>query len=109
MSTMTVTYQEFKPVKPGSHRVKIKALTRKASTFKEGEQAIKVDFEILEGEFKGRTVSKTYSQRLTPRAKLTELIMRILGPLKDGQVVDLLALSGKECEIVVTTETGKDG
>ncbi len=109
MSTLTVEYREFSQVKPGGYRARIKALTRRASQFREGEQAVVVEFEIQDGEHRGRVLRKTYSQRLTPRAKLTALVSRLMGPLKDGQVVDLLQLIGRECEIVVVTGEGQDG
>lgn len=49
------------------------------------------------------------NRRLGPRARLTSLVSRLIGPLKDGQVVNLKELIGKECEVVVTLETGQDG
>jgi hypothetical protein len=52
---------------------------------------------------------KTYGLRLGPRAKFTSLVTRLIGPLRDGQVVDLRELVGKECEVVVTVETSQDG
>jgi precorrin-6x reductase len=36
-------------------------------------------------------------------------VTRLIGPLRDGQVVDLRELVGKECEVVVTVESGQDG
>jgi hypothetical protein len=106
--TLTVEYREMRPVKPGSYKARIKALEQKASTFKEGERVLVVEFELLDGEA-GRVLRKTYGMRLGPKAKLTTLVSRLLGPLKDGQVVDLRALIGKECEVVVTLETGQEG
>ena len=106
--TLTVEYRESRPVKPGSYRAKIRALEQKPSAFKEGERVLVVEFELLDGEA-GRVLRKTYGLRLGPRAKLTSLVSRLIGPLRDGQVVDLKNLIGKECEIVVTLETGQDG
>ncbi len=108
METLTVEYRELKPVKPGSYRARIKALEQKASTFKEGERVLVVEFELLDGEA-GRVLRKTYGLRLGPKAKLTSLVSRLIGPLRDGQVVNLRELIGKECEVVVTLETGQDG
>jgi hypothetical protein len=95
-------------VKPGSYRAKIKAVEQKPSTFKESEHVLVVEFELLNGET-GRVLRKTYGMRLGPRAKLTALVTRLIGPLRDGQTVDLRELIGKECEVVVTVETGQDG
>lgn len=110
MDALTLEYREsqVKPVRPGSYRAKIRALESKASTFKEGERVLVVEFELLDGEA-GRVLRKTYGLRLGPKAKLTTLVTRLLGPLKDGQVVDLKSLLDKECEVVVTVETGQDG
>lgn len=110
MDALTLEYREsqVRPVKPGSYRARIRALEQKASTFKEGERVLVVEFELLDGEA-GRVLRKTYGLRLGPRAKLTSLVSRLIGPLKDGQIVNLKSLIGKECEIVVTVETGQDG
>jgi hypothetical protein len=108
MNTLTVEYRELKPIKPGSYHAKIRALEQKPSTYKEGERALTVEFELLSGEA-GRVLRKTYGLRLGPKAKLTSLVTRLIGPLKDGQVVDLKALIGRECEIVVTNEMGSEG
>lgn len=108
METLTVEYRESKPVKPGSYRARIKALEQKASTFKESERVLVVEFELLDGEA-GRVLRKTYGLRLGPKAKLTSLVSRLLGPLRDGQIVNLKELIGKECEVVVTLETGQEG
>ncbi|MEM4721543.1 MAG: hypothetical protein QXT73_05740, partial [Candidatus Methanomethylicaceae archaeon] len=108
METLTVEYRESKPVKPGSYRARIKALEQKASTFKESERVLVVEFELLDGEA-GRVLRKTYGLRLGPKAKLTSLVSRLLGPLRDGQIVNLKELIGKECEVVVTLETGREG
>ncbi len=105
---LTVEYRESRPVKPGSYRARIRALEQKASAFREGERVLVVEFELLSGET-GRILRKTYGLRLGPRAKLTTLLTRLLGPLRDGQVVDLKALIGKQCQVVVATETGSEG
>ncbi|MCI2429477.1 hypothetical protein LM602_06685 [Candidatus Acetothermia bacterium] len=108
MNTLTVEYREMRPIKPGSYRAKIRALEQKPSTYKEGERALTVEFELLNAEA-GRVLRKTYGLRLGPKAKLTSLVTRLIGPLKDGQVVNLKALIGRECEIVVTNEMGSEG
>jgi hypothetical protein len=108
MEALKVQYREYKAVKPGSYKAKIKAVEQKPSTFKEGEHVLVVEFELQNGEA-GRILRKTYGLRLGPRAKLTSLVTRLIGPLRDGQVVDLRELIGKECEVVVTVETGQDG
>ncbi len=109
MDTLTVEYRESKLVKPGSYKAKIRALEQKPSTYREGERALTVEFELLSGESAGRILRKTYALHLAPKAKLTALVTRLLGPLRDGQLVDLKKLIGKECEVVVTVETGQDG
>ena len=108
MEALTVKYREYKPVKPGSYKAKIKAVERKPSAFKEGEHVLVVEFELLNGEA-GRVLRKTYGMSLGPRAKLTSLVTRLIGPLRDGQTVNLRDLLGKECEVVVTVESGQDG
>jgi len=108
MDALTVEYREFRAIKPGSYRARIRALEQRASTFRENERVVVVEFELLNGEA-GRVLRKTYGLRLGPRAKLTALVTRLIGPLRDGQVVDLRELVGKECEIVVTVETSQDG
>jgi hypothetical protein len=97
MEALKVQYREYKAVKPGSYRAKIKAVEQKPSNFKEGEHVLVVEFELQNGEA-GRVLRKTYGLRLGPRAKLTSLVTRLIGPLRDGQVVDLRELVGKECE-----------
>jgi hypothetical protein len=108
VEALTVQYREYRLVKPGSYKAKIKAVEQKPSNFKEGEHVLVVEFELLNGEA-GRVLRKTYGLRLGPRAKLTALVTRLIGPLRDGQVVDLRELVGKECEVVVTAESGQDG
>jgi hypothetical protein len=108
VEALTVQYREYRLVKPGSYKAKIKAVEQKPSNFKEGEHVLVVEFELLNGET-GRVLRKTYGMRLGPRAKLTSLVTRLIGPLRDGQTVDLRELIGKECEIVVTVESGQDG
>jgi hypothetical protein len=108
VEALTVQYREYKAVRPGTYRAKVKAVEQKPSNFKEGEHVLVVEFELQNGEA-GRVLRKTYGMRLGPRAKLTSLFTRLIGPLRDGQTVDLRELIGKECEVVVTVESGQDG
>jgi hypothetical protein len=79
MDALTVEYREFRAIKPGSYRARIRALEQRASTFKENERVVVVEFELLNGEA-GRVLRKTYGLRLGPRAKLTSLVTRLIGP-----------------------------
>jgi hypothetical protein len=87
MEALKVQYRDYRPVKPGSYKAKIKAVEQKPSTFKEGEHVLVVEFELQNGEA-GRVLRKTYGLRLGPRARLTSLVTRLIGPLRDGQEED---------------------
>src|SRR3972149_5287990 len=72
--------------------------------------ALRIDFEIKEGDFNGTVLNTLVSERLSPKSRFGKLVSALTGqPLKAKDGVDLDELLGKPCSIVVGTTEGKAG
>src|SRR3990172_3804652 len=72
--------------------------------------ALRIDFEIKEGDFSGTVINTLVSEKLSPKSRFGKLVSALTGqPLKAKDGVDLDELLGKPCSIVVGTTEGKAG
>lgn len=73
--------------------------------------AIKMNFEISEGEYEKTQLNHLVADKSSIQSKLAKDIRALLGgkPLKVGEKTDLDSLIGSLCIIVVVTEEGKAG
>lgn len=70
--------------------------------------AVKLNCEIVDGDFKGTVLNALVSKKLSAQSRLGGAVRAFTGkPLKAKQEVDLDKLIGSVCVIVVKTEPGK--
>lgn len=70
--------------------------------------ALKMNFEITEGDHKGTVLNQLVSERLSPQSNLGKIVRCLQGkPLKMSQEIDLDKLVGSACKIVVRTIAGE--
>lgn len=70
--------------------------------------AIRMDFEIIEDEFKDIVVNTLVSMKLSPQSRFGRAVSALTKrPLKPKEDIDLDALIGDSCVVVVRTVEGK--
>jgi hypothetical protein len=70
--------------------------------------ALKMNFEVSEGDFQGTVLNTLVSERLSPQSRFGQTVCALTGkPLKIKQDFDLDSLIGTPCIIVVQTQQGK--
>lgn len=70
--------------------------------------ALKVNFEISEGDFQGTVLNTLVSEKLSPQSRFGQIVRALTRkPLKVKEGIDIDSLVGSPCVIVVQTKEGK--
>lgn len=108
--TITVKQADYEPVPTDVYNATLTSLQVVANPFKENSEQLQWEFTIRGGQYDGRTLRCYTSLSGSPKSKLVAYASVLLGKsLQPNDEIDLNALIGKNCRILLRQEPRRDG